>query len=55
MSCINWILKAKIAHDISSGMTYLHTLSPPVIHTELKLKNVFIGEELNAKVSGINE
>jgi len=32
-------------------MKYLHSLQPPVIHSDLKCKNVLISENLVAKVS----
>ena len=32
-------------------MNYLHSLQPPVIHSDLKSKNVLISENLVAKVS----
>jgi len=32
-------------------MNYLHSLQPPVIHSDLKSKNVLISEHLVAKVS----
>jgi len=32
-------------------MNYLHTLKTPVIHSDLKSKNVLIGDRFVAKVS----
>jgi len=43
------ILKIKLVHEISSGMSYLHCLK--IIHCDLKLQNILIGEQINAKVS----
>ena len=44
-------MKLLFAHDIVRGMKYLHSLQPPVIHSDLKSKNVLISENLVAKVS----
>ena len=48
-SCVPCILKIKLAHEICSGMTYLHTRC--ILHCDLKLPNILLGEYLNAKVS----
>jgi len=48
ISIAPWILKTKLSHEISSGMSYLHGLK--IIHCDLKLQNVLIGEQINAKV-----
>jgi len=48
ISVVPWILKAKLSHEISSGMSYLHSLE--IIHCDLKLQNVLVGEQINAKV-----
>jgi len=45
------ILKTKLLHEISSGMSYLH--SRHILHCDLKLQNILLGEQLNAKVSYI--
>ena len=42
--------KLKIIKDVASGMKYLHSLTPPVIHGDLKLENVSMGEDETAKV-----
>ncbi|GMF17515.1 unnamed protein product [Phytophthora lilii] len=43
--------KAKIARDISCGLTYLHSLKPIVVHRDLKSKNVLVGDNYEAKLS----
>jgi len=32
-------------------MNYLHSLRPPVIHSDLKIENVLISDKLEAKAS----
>ncbi len=37
-----WSLKYKIALDIAKAMQYLHSLTPPIVHRDLKSNNVFM-------------
>jgi len=39
---IPWTLRMRIALDIANGMNALHSLSPPLIHRDLRSPNVFI-------------
>lgn len=39
---LDWALRVKIAVDIASGMLYLHSANPPIIHRDLKSVNVMI-------------
>ena len=34
----NWVVRLKVASDIASGMAHLHSLFPPVLHRDLKVK-----------------
>jgi serine/threonine-protein kinase TNNI3K len=43
--------KIRIAFHIAQALTYLHSLSPIVIHRDLKSKNVLLTEDLDAKVT----
>jgi len=47
---VDWPLKLSFAHGIVCGMNYLHSLQPPVIHSDLKTQNVLVSDELEAKV-----
>jgi len=53
MYCIQveWPVKLQIAHGVIHGMNYLHTKTPAVVHGDLKLQNVLIGDDYVAKVS----
>ena len=37
-------------HDVALGMDYLHCLDPPVIHGDLKIRNVLLGKDLKARI-----
>eukprot|EP01127_Copromyxa_protea_P013307 TRINITY_DN3570_c0_g1_i1.p1 TRINITY_DN3570_c0_g1~~TRINITY_DN3570_c0_g1_i1.p1 ORF type:complete len:1039 (-),score=182.15 TRINITY_DN3570_c0_g1_i1:186-3302(-) len=39
---INWDAKLRIAQDIASGMLYLHSQVPPIIHLDLKSPNCLV-------------
>ncbi|KAG3166859.1 hypothetical protein PI124_g6542 [Phytophthora idaei] len=43
--------KIRIASHIAQALTYLHSLSPVVIHRDLKSKNVLLTEDLEAKLT----
>lgn len=44
--------RLKLALGASRGLAYLHELAnPPIIHRDIKAKNVLLDERLNAKVA----
>ncbi|KAJ8578956.1 hypothetical protein ON010_g237 [Phytophthora cinnamomi] len=43
--------KAAIALHICHGLTYLHSLSPPVIHRDLKSRNILLNRAMDAKLT----
>jgi serine/threonine-protein kinase TNNI3K len=43
--------KATIALHVAHALTYLHSLSPPVLHRDLKSKNILLTAQLEAKVT----
>ncbi|RLN72080.1 hypothetical protein BBJ28_00022391 [Nothophytophthora sp. Chile5] len=43
--------KVKIALHVAHALTYLHSLDPPVIHRDLKSKNILLSPELDAKLT----
>ncbi|CAI5745701.1 unnamed protein product [Peronospora destructor] len=42
--------KATIALHVAHSLTYLHSLSPPVLHRDLKSKNILLTSQLDAKL-----
>jgi len=46
--------KLSLAHGVVCGMDYLHSVQPhPVIHGDLKIENILVGDEMDAKVSAL--
>ncbi|CEG43347.1 tkl protein kinase [Plasmopara halstedii] len=43
--------KATIALHVAHALTYLHSLSPPVLHRDLKSKNILLTSQLHAKLT----
>ncbi|KAI7814598.1 putative receptor-interacting serine/threonine-protein kinase 3 [Triplophysa rosa] len=46
-----WPLTFRIIHQIGLGMNFLHQLSPPLLHLDLKPSNVLLDDSLNAKLT----
>ncbi|KAE8912509.1 hypothetical protein PF010_g9198 [Phytophthora fragariae] len=44
-------LKAVIALHVCHALTYLHSLDPPVIHRDLKSRNILLNQAMEAKVT----
>ncbi|RLN38258.1 hypothetical protein BBJ28_00019773 [Nothophytophthora sp. Chile5] len=44
-------VKVKIALHVAHALAYLHSLDPPVIHRDLKSKNILLSAELDAKLT----
>jgi len=47
---VEWPMKLQIARGVTRGMNYLHTKDPEVVHGDLKVENVLIGDGYTAKV-----
>jgi len=48
---LDWKMILKIAIDAATGMNYLHTYDPPIIHRDLKSMNLLVDGSFNVKVS----
>lgn len=49
---VDWDLRhINIALDIAEALVYLHSLDPPVVHRDLKARNVLLGCEWQAKLT----
>ncbi|XP_053558244.1 receptor-interacting serine/threonine-protein kinase 3 [Bombina bombina] len=48
---IPWALKFRIIHQVALGMNWVHSLSPPLLHLDLKPKNVLLNADLHVKIS----
>ncbi|XP_078139454.1 receptor-interacting serine/threonine-protein kinase 3-like [Centroberyx gerrardi] len=46
-----WPLAFRLAHQVALGMNFLHKLTPPLLHKDLKPSNVLLDEDLNAKLT----
>eukprot|EP01132_Coremiostelium_polycephalum_P008525 gene8525-10480_t len=44
---LDWALCLELALDIASGMTFLHSSSPPIIHRDLKSPNILLVKNTN--------
>lgn len=47
--------KVTIALHIAHALTYLHSLDPPVLHRDLKSKNILLSATLDARLSDFGE
>ena len=45
--------KLKILYDVSLGIRYLHSRTPPIIHRDLSSNNVLISERMEAKIGDL--
>ena len=48
-------VKLSILQDISAGLSYLHTLNPPIVHCDLTPYNILLTRDLVAKLSDFGE
>ena len=45
--------RISILYDVSKGLQYLHSLTPPLIHRDLTAFNVLLTEDLTAKIADL--
>ena len=48
-------IKNSILLDVSLGLLYLHTQTPPIIHRDLKDSNVLLNSDMKAKIADLGE
>ena len=48
---VSYVPKVPILLDIASGLSYIHGLTPPIIHRDLTAKNVLLDANGTAKIS----
>ena len=46
-------LKCSILHNVASGLLFLHSQSPPIIHRDLSAKNILLNEGMVAKIGDL--
>ena len=46
-----WETKLNFAKGIAQGMEYLHRLSPPIVHRDLKALNILVDRNFGVKVA----
>eukprot|EP00252_Welwitschia_mirabilis_P006836 TRINITY_DN17744_c0_g1_i1.p1 TRINITY_DN17744_c0_g1~~TRINITY_DN17744_c0_g1_i1.p1 ORF type:complete len:785 (-),score=139.45 TRINITY_DN17744_c0_g1_i1:397-2751(-) len=47
---MDWKRRIRMALDVARGMNYLHRLSPPIIHRDLKSSNLLVDKNWTVKV-----
>lgn len=50
-STLTWERRLQFAHDVAAGMAFLHTLSPPRMHRDLKGANVLVSQDYVCKIA----
>jgi mitogen-activated protein kinase kinase kinase 9 len=48
---LSWEFRQKIALDIAKGVYYLHSMSPAILHWDLKSLNIVLDKACNAKLA----
>ncbi|EFA82412.1 leucine-rich repeat-containing protein [Heterostelium album PN500] len=43
-----WDIILKIAKDVASGMSFLHNISPPLVHRDLKSPNILLSTQMES-------
>ncbi|XP_075069857.1 receptor-interacting serine/threonine-protein kinase 2 isoform X2 [Mixophyes fleayi] len=48
---IVWPLRFRILYEIALGVNFLHNMSPPLLHHDLKTPNILLDNEFHAKIA----
>ncbi|NWU96419.1 RIPK2 kinase, partial [Upupa epops] len=46
-----WCLRYRILYEIALGVNYLHNMSPPLLHHDLKTQNILLDDEFHVKIA----
>ena len=50
LDCNCWPRRMRMLCDVASGLHHLHSLTPPVVHQDVKLLNMFVDHGFTVKV-----
>ena len=53
-SSLSWLRLLSMANDAAKGMLYLHSMTPPIVHRDLKSPNLLVDANWRVKVSDFN-
>ncbi|KAH0617586.1 hypothetical protein JD844_015997 [Phrynosoma platyrhinos] len=48
---IPWPLRFRILYEIALGVNYLHNMTPPLLHHDLKTQNILLDSDLHIKIA----
>ncbi|XP_035993800.1 receptor-interacting serine/threonine-protein kinase 2 isoform X3 [Fundulus heteroclitus] len=46
-----WPLRLRILHEIALGVNFLHNMTPPLLHHDLKTQNILLDGEFHVKIA----
>uniref|UniRef100_UPI00358E86D8 receptor-interacting serine/threonine-protein kinase 2 n=1 Tax=Myxine glutinosa TaxID=7769 RepID=UPI00358E86D8 len=49
--CVPWPLRIRMLHEMALAMNYLHSLTPPLLHHDLKSHNVLLDGDFHTKIA----
>eukprot|EP00250_Pteridium_aquilinum_P019222 c24352_g1_i1 orf=740-2860(-) len=48
---LDWFTRLTIAAETADALAYLHTMDPPILHRDVKSRNILLDHEFNTKVA----
>ncbi|KAI5078444.1 hypothetical protein GOP47_0006719 [Adiantum capillus-veneris] len=48
---LDWFTRLTIAAETADALAYLHTMDPPILHRDVKSRNILLDHEYNTKVA----
>lgn len=52
---VAWPLRLRILYEIALGVNFLHNMTPPLLHHDLKTQNILMDGEYHAKVCAFGQ